>query len=160
MNWMHQPLELVGIAGLMVAAGYEATAFLAVLTWALQPKRLPPRSLPAVTILKPLCGAEPGLYENLRSFCVQQYHDFQIVFGVSDPSDPALSVVKQLRAEFPNVSMDVVVEPQQHGSNRKVSSLINMLRSAVHDVLIIADSDASVGPKYIAAVTGPLSQTR
>ena len=156
MSWIHLPLELIGNLGLLLAAGYEVVALTAVLIWALQPSRPPSRHLPAVTILKPLCGAEPGLYANLRSFCLQKYPEFQIVFGVSDPADPVLSMVKQLFEEFPDLSMQVVIDPEQHGTNRKVSSLINMLRHARHDVLVIADSDASVGPDYLATVTAPL----
>jgi ceramide glucosyltransferase len=58
---------------------------------------------PAVTVLKPLCGAESGLYECLRSFCEQDYGSFQIVFGVSDGADPAIDVVRLLQREFPNL---------------------------------------------------------
>ena len=113
-------------------------------------------SLPAVTVLKPLCGAEPGLYENLRSFCRQDYPEFQIVFGVCERSDPALAVANRLLLEFPELRIDVVIDPRQHGGNRKVSSLINMLRHARHDVLVMADSDAYVGSDYLSTVTTPL----
>jgi ceramide glucosyltransferase len=109
-----------------------------------------------VTVLKPLCGAEPGLYANLRSFCLQDYARFQIVFGVRDSADPSLGVVERLVAEFPHLSIDIVVNAQQHGANLKVSNLINMLEYARHDVLVIADSDAFVGPDYLATVTAPL----
>jgi len=51
----------------------------------------------------------------------------------------------------------VVVNGQQHGSNRKISSLINMVPRASHDVLMIADSDAVVGPDYLSSMVAPLS---
>jgi ceramide glucosyltransferase len=111
---------------------------------------------PPVTLLKPVCGAEPGLYDNLRSFCLQDYAHFQIVFGVRDSADPALPIVARLAAEFPHLPIDIVVNAQQHGSNRKVSNLINMLECARHDVLVISDSDALVGPDYLSTVTAPL----
>jgi ceramide glucosyltransferase len=122
----------------------------------LEPPHLPLPTGPAVTVLKPLCGAEPGLYANLRSFCLQDYSSFQVVFGVRDSADPSLAVAERLAAEFPHLSIDIVVNAQQHGSNRKVSNLINMLEYARHDVLVIADSDALVGPDYLATVTAPL----
>ena len=149
-------VEIIGFASLALAASYAVLALIAVLVW--QARRAPKNSLrlPPVTVLKPLCGAEPGLYENLRSFCEQDYPEFQIVFGVGDPADPALLVVERLVAEFPAVPIDVVVNPQQHGNNRKISSLINMLALARHDVLAMADSDASVGPGYLTTVTAPL----
>jgi ceramide glucosyltransferase len=112
--------------------------------------------MPAVTLLIPLCGDEPGLHERLRSFCEQDYADFQIVFGTRDPADPALAVVRRLASEFPRLAIDIVVNPRLHGSNYKVSNLINMLPQARHDVLLLADSDIRVGPEYLAAVIAPL----
>jgi ceramide glucosyltransferase len=96
------------------------------------------------------------LYENLRSFCQQDYPQFQVVFGAADAADPALQVVERLIAEFPAIPIDVVVDSQQHGSNRKVSCLVNMLARARHDVVAMADSDAFVGPDYLATVAAPL----
>src|ERR1700678_962874 len=85
---------------------------------------------PPVTVLKPLCGAEPGLYELLRSFCQQDYPQFQIVFGTLDAADPALGVVARLTREFPDLPVDVVVNSQRHGHNNKSNNLINMMAEA------------------------------
>jgi ceramide glucosyltransferase len=115
-----------------------------------------PRDAPPVTILKPLCGAEPETYDCLRSFCAQEYPDFQVVFGVCDPQDPVLAIVERLRQEFPQRDLSLVVERRQHGSSRKVSNLINMMPLARHDFLVLADSDVRVGPDYLARVTAPL----
>jgi len=157
MSVFHVLTGMMGMVLSLVSAGYETLALLAVLVWKL---RKPPASScqpsPAVTLLKPLCGAEPGLYENLRSFCRQDYSQYQIVFGVRDRSDPALKVVGRLINEYPSLSIDVVVNGQQHGSNAKISSLVNMVPHARHDVLIIADSDALVGPDYLQSMVAPL----
>ena len=75
---------LVGFASLAVAASYAVIALLAVLVWNRPRAATNSARLPPVTILKPLCGAEPGLYANLRSFCLQNYPEYQIVFGVRD----------------------------------------------------------------------------
>jgi len=111
---------------------------------------------PAVTILKPLCGAEHELYECLRSFCNQEYPRFQIVFGVSDGDDPAVDVVNRLQCEFPAIDMQIAIDRRQHGSSRKVSNLINMMPLARHDYLVISDSDVRVMRDYLARVTSPL----
>jgi ceramide glucosyltransferase len=154
---IHPVLALFGFVILTLAASYAVLVLLAVLLWQLRSgRRQKPGQLPAVTVLKPLCGAEPGLYDDLRSFCRQDYPQFQIVFGVRDPADPALSVVKQLVAEFPSLPIDVVVDQRHQGNNLKVSNLINMMARARHDVLTIADSDTRVGPDYLATVTAPL----
>ena len=51
---------------------------------------------PAISILKPLHGAEPGLYENLRSFAEQDYPARQIVLGVTDPQDGAVAAAQRI----------------------------------------------------------------
>lgn len=157
MGLIYPLMGIVGLAGLTIAAGYALLAVIAVLAWHM--RRMPKESrplFPPLTILKPLCGAEPGLYENLRSFCEQDYPEFQIVFGVLDPADAALSVVERLVAEFPSLPIDVVINSQLHGGNRKTSNLINLLAQARHDVLVMADSDARVGPDYLKTVSAPL----
>jgi len=113
------------------------------------------RTQPAVSILKPLCGAEPETYACLRSFCDQAYPQFQIVFGVCDANDPVLAVVSRLR-EFPQIDMAVAVDHSQHGSSRKVSNLINMLPLVRHEYLVVSDSDVRVDPDYLAQIIGPL----
>lgn len=157
MGLIRSVMGVVGLADLTIAAGYALLAVIAVLLWQMRrmPKESPPR-LPPLTILKPLCGGEPSLYENLRSFCEQDYPEFQIVFGVHDPADAALPIVGRLVAEFPSLPIDVVINSQLHGGNRKTSNLINLLAQARHDVLVMADSDARVGPDYLKAVTAPL----
>lgn len=113
---------------------------------------------PAITILKPLHGDEPLLLQALTSVCRQDYPEYQIVFGVQDPRDPALNVVHRLRADCPQADIAVVVDPTQHGPNHKVGNLINMLPAAKHDVLVIADSDLHVQPDYLTHLAAALSQ--
>jgi ceramide glucosyltransferase len=115
-----------------------------------------PGGQPPVSVLKPLYGAEPGLYENLRSFVDQDYPSLQVVFGVRSPSDEALPVVRGLIAERPSRDIALVVDSRVSGRNLKVANLVNMLPAARHDILVFADSDMRVGPGYLAAVTAPL----
>jgi ceramide glucosyltransferase len=149
-------IVILGYASLAAAAGYVVLAVVAVLAWQLRGRSSAALSPPPVTVLKPLCGAEPGLYSHLRSFCDQDYPEFEIVYGVREADDPACAVVERLIAEFPAVPMKLVVDSKLHGSNRKVSNLINMLPYAHHEVLVMADSDAFVGRDYLCAVTAPL----
>ena len=114
------------------------------------------RNAPPVTILKPLCGAEPETYESLRSFCDQAYPVFQVVFGVSDHCDPAIAIVEKLLCEFPQTDLRIVIDRRLHGSSRKVSNLINMMSLAHHDVLVLSDSDIRVNRDYLYKVIGPL----
>jgi ceramide glucosyltransferase len=111
---------------------------------------------PPVSVLKPLYGAEPGLYENLRSFVDQDYRVQQIVFGVRRPGDEALAIVGKLIADRPGSDIELVVDSRVSGNNLKVANLVNMLPAARHDILVFADSDMRVGPGYLATVTAPL----
>lgn len=156
MSILHALPAVIGLAALGIAAGYSVITLLAVAVWGVRRAAPAGAARPPATVLKPLCGAEPGLYEHLRAFCRQDYPEYQIIFGVRDPADPARWVAERLAAEFPLLSIDIVVNPQQHGNNHKIGNLINMLERARHEVLVMADSDAFVGPDYLATVTAPL----
>lgn len=156
---MNLPLQslLVGCGTVLaaLAMSYSITAWVAVRRQ-MRPTGGKPAAAPPVTILKPLCGAEQGLYECLRSFCEQDYPRFQIVFGVSNGDDPAVAVVRRLMREWPSRDLRMVIDARLHGSSPKVSNLINMMRLASHDFLVIADSDVRVTRSYLATVVAPL----
>jgi ceramide glucosyltransferase len=111
---------------------------------------------PPVSVMKPLHGVEPGLYENLRSFCDQDYPVVQVLLGVNDPNDGALTIARDLIRESPDSDIALVVDPRIRGSNGKVANLENMLEAARHEILVLADSDMRVDRRYLAAVTAPL----
>jgi len=114
---------------------------------------------PPVSVLKPLCGDEPALYENLRSFCRQRYAACQLVFGVQNPRDPAILVVERLRAEFPRLEIELVISPERPaGGNGKVANLAGMLPTARHAILVMADADIRVGPDYLAKLVAALQE--
>ncbi|MBR8173920.1 bacteriohopanetetrol glucosamine biosynthesis glycosyltransferase HpnI [Burkholderia cenocepacia] len=114
----------------------------------------PPSS---VSVLKPLCGAEPQLFENLATFCEQDHPCFQLIFGVASAHDTAIAVVHQLQNAYPNRDIDLIVDPRIHGANRKVSNLINMVPHARYDILVLADSDIAVSRDYLRIVTAPVN---
>lgn len=116
----------------------------------------PPARLP-VTVFKPLCGAEPRLEENLATLCTQTHPSYQVVCGVCAPDDPAIAVVERLHRRYPALDLRLVVDPRIHGSNRKVSNLVNMAAAARHPWLVLADSDIAVAPDYLERVTAPLA---
>jgi ceramide glucosyltransferase len=115
---------------------------------------------PPVTILKPLKGTDPAAYENLRSHCVQEYPEYELIFGVNDDSDPAAELVRRLMAEFPQRPMRLVVCANVLGANRKVSNLVQMLEHARHRHLVINDSDISVPPDYLRRILAPFESPR
>jgi ceramide glucosyltransferase len=113
-------------------------------------------ALPAVTVLKPLKGPGIDLYENLASFCRQDYPRFQIVCGVTHPADPAVATVERVQRDFPHVDVVLAVGAAP-GVNGKVANLRQMLRRARHDVLVMSDSDIRVRRDYLRTVVAPLA---
>jgi len=112
-----------------------------------------------VTILKPLHREGPRIFRCLASFCRQRYPaPVQIVFGVEEPTDPAVALVKQLQAAFPDCAIELRIGARGHGGNRKISNLANIAGGADHDVLVLADSDIEVDPDYLARVVGELRE--
>ena len=145
--------DLIAAAGLAQAAlGWSS-----VRRFAKTPPIAAP-SLPPVTVLKPLYGDEPLLEEALATLFTQDYPQFQVVFGLQDPLDPARHTIARLRARFPGADIALVIDPTQHGANRKVANLINMMPAARHDVLVIADSDVHSPPGYLSQLVATLAQ--
>jgi ceramide glucosyltransferase len=116
-----------------------------------------PAELPAVSILKPLKGTDPDIYQSFRSQCLQDYPSYELIFGVSDADDPAVSSVRQLQREFPQLVVRLVVCSKSLGENVKVSNLEQMLQMARFDHLIVNDSDVRVETDYIRSVMVPLT---
>ncbi len=116
-------------------------------------------SLPPVTIIKPLKGAEGRLYENLASFVNQDYPCFQIVFCLQSPEDPALGVVTRLKKDFPEADMEVVVSKNRIGYNPKVNNMANGYAFAKYDLLLLSDSDVLARPDFLRRMVVPFVDT-
>jgi ceramide glucosyltransferase len=156
LTWLSHLLPLIALIGCF----YGLTAAALATRFSRKPEPNLGSEVPTVTILKPLCGIEPNLYENLETFCQQAYPaPVQIVFGVQNATDPAIAVIRRLQAAYPAARLDLVIDARQHGSNRKVSNLINMSARIAHDVVVLADSDMVVKPDYLARVVAALSQS-
>jgi len=118
---------------------------------------LPASQLHPISILKPLKGVDPEIWESFCSHCEQDYPEFQLIFGVSDPADPAVEVVRKLQAEYPNCKIELVVCDRILGTNIKVSNLAQMLPRARHELLLVNDSDIRVPADYLRKVITPLA---
>ena len=112
-------------------------------------------SLPPVSILKPIHGRDPNFYEAIRSYATQDYPEFEMLFGVRDPADPALADIERLAREFPHRDIRVV-RVTRATRNEKVGALADMAAQARRRVLLVSDSDISVDPGYLRGVVAPL----
>jgi ceramide glucosyltransferase len=118
---------------------------------------LPDNPLPPISILKPLKGIDPEIWDCFCSHCEQEYPEFQIIFGVGDPGDPAIEVVRKLQARYPSIPIELIVCGRVLGANIKVSNLVQMLPAARHELLLVNDSDIRVPADYLRKVIAPLA---
>lgn len=115
---------------------------------------------PPISLLKPLCGAEPELEQCLESFFVQQYPVYEILFAVRTEDDPAVAVVNRLRSRYPRIPVSMILTGEPPYANAKVYSLERMALVTNHELLVITDSDTSVAPDYLRAMAREFASPR
>ena len=114
-----------------------------------------PRASPPVSILKPLCGLDDGLEENLATFAALAWPDFEVLLGVRSPRDAAYPLARAAARRWPG-RFRVVLQRGAPGLNPKVNQLLTLARAARHDLLVVSDSNVRVGPGYLAEIVALL----
>jgi ceramide glucosyltransferase len=159
---VHQALkiiEVLAVAGAVSGSTYYALCLRSAARF-LQARKAADKSVrptQPVSILKPLRGTDPEMYQSFRSHCLQDYPEYEVIFGVSEANDPAIQLVEQLKAEFPQHAIRLLVCRENLGANTKVSNLAQMSREARHEYIIVNDSDIRVEPDYLQRVLAPLT---
>ncbi len=143
-------------ACVLTSWGYSAAALIGAVKWR---KRRTPEypDTPAVSILVPVYGDDPEQFANFAALCMQDYPQFQIIFGALDAQDTGLATARRIQAEFPDSHITIVSGGELRGANRKVSNLMAMLPEAQHDIVLLCDSDMRVGADYLRRVVSPLA---
>ena len=116
--------------------------------------------LPTVSLIKPVCGLEKNIHENLSTACRQDYPRYEVIFSVQDSADPALPLLARIRGENPTVPIQIVVDRASAGPNGKVSNLLNATGHATGRVLVYSDSDMRLEPDYLRTIVAPLANPR
>ena len=154
-------MTLFGICAAISIVGTVLYLFQAGAVWSLITKKLEPvdliparrPALPAVSILKPLRGLDDNLFDNLASFCTQNYPEYEILFSLQDHNDPAYKVAKKVQDKFPDKNITIIVERCNAGLNPKVNNLIPAYRKAAHPLVLISDSNVMVDENYLTEIT-------
>lgn len=129
----------------------------ATLWWFMRsPLAAPPARRPRLSLIKPLCGAERGLEENLATALEQDYPDYEVIFSVQSAEDPAFAIAERLRARRPE-RVKVVVDESCAGPNGRLCNILNATKHADGELLVYSDSDMHLDPGYLDAVTAPLA---
>jgi ceramide glucosyltransferase len=113
---------------------------------------------PPLSILKPVRGVDFGSYENFRSFFLQEYPEYEILFCVNDLNDTAVPLIRRLAGEFPACSLRLLSNAPQAGSNRKVNNLALLASEAKYELLVQSDGDVRVGRNYLREVAAPFER--
>ncbi|MEH2136206.1 bacteriohopanetetrol glucosamine biosynthesis glycosyltransferase HpnI [Nostoc sp.] len=135
---------------------FYCCAIYAAITFFANPQPIDLEFHPPVSILKPICGIDSNAYENLASFCQQDYPKYQIIFAVQNSEDPCIEVVEKIISNFSELDISLIVSDRIIGTNLKVSNLANAAAKAKYEILVLADSDIRVGTDYLQRVIQPL----
>jgi ceramide glucosyltransferase len=117
---------------------------------------IPASSLPPVTILKPIHNMEAELEQNLESFFLEDYPDYEIIFGARDAENPALEIAERVRARYPHIKSRVVLSGPPTWPNAKVFSLQKMIAATDRSYFVLSDSDVRVAPDFLRNTIPPL----
>jgi len=120
-------------------------------------KTLPPL-FPPISVLKPLKGLDDNLFDNLESFCMQDYPQYEIIFSLQDYNDPAYMVARKVKEKYPDRDISILVERCDEGLNPKVNNLIPACRGAKYEHILISDSNVLVDSGYLREISKPMNE--
>src|SRR5205807_4515865 len=157
------PLHTLYWIALVLAAAplaYYLLSLHCVVSYFREVRKSPPLNssyLPPVSILKPVRGVDREAYENFASYCRVDYPEYEIIFAVAEPDDPAVPVIERLQSGFPRCSIRLIKGAERIGTNRKVNSLYRLVQEAKYDLVVMSDSDVRVDPDYLRVVAPPFA---
>ncbi|GLI52846.1 ceramide glucosyltransferase [Thermodesulfovibrio yellowstonii] len=105
-------------------------------------------NFPPISIIKPLKGLDDNLFDNLESFCKQDYPEYEVILSLQDYNDPAYRVAEKIRNKYPEL-VKVILNNSYSALNPKVKNMISAYKESKHDYFLISDSNVYVEPDYL-----------
>ncbi len=146
----------LGLLGATAIGLLMSTGHLLVLWRHLRGPIATPARRPPISILKPLCGLDDRLRQNLGTFAALPYPDYEVLLGVSSIDDAAYPTAVEIARQWPR-RFRVVVQRGEPGLNPKVNQLMTLARAARNDLLVISDSNTRVPPGYLDEIAALLA---
>ena len=144
----------------LAAAAYYSLAIISAARWRRSTARTETGNwAPPLSVLKPIHGRDPRFYEAILSHAAQDYPDFELLFGFTNPADTAIADVERLQRQFPARRIEIVMV-ETDAPNGKVGVLAELARRARHGLLLVNDSDIVVEPGYFRTVVAPLDDPK
>ncbi len=122
--------------------------------------KAPKKYSPFISLLKPVCGLEKNLYENLITACEQDYPDYEIIYSVQSRDDTALEILKKIRIKYPQKRIQIVIDENAVGPNGRLANIYNGSQRAKGEVLVFSDSDMVLKPDYLKTIVAPLADEK
>jgi ceramide glucosyltransferase len=115
---------------------------------------------PPISILKPLKGLDDDLFDNLVSFCEQDYPDYEIIFCLEEAKDPALKLAEKIKKMYPHKKISIVIKEGDYALNPKVNNLVAAYRRSQFPYFLISDSDVRVDKDYLTEIIEHMEDQR
>lgn len=115
---------------------------------------------PPISILKPLKGLDDDLSYNLTSFCKQAYPDYEIIFALEEKGDPAFKLAEEIKKQYPQKKISIVVKKRDYALNPKVDNLIAAYEASQFPYVLISDSDVRVADDYLQEIIKPMEDPK
>lgn len=106
-------------------------------------------SWPKVSLIKPVCGVEKNLRENLETALRQDYPDYEVIFAVQSKNDPALPVLQKIKGA------KIIIDETAPGPNGRLVNIYNGSKHAAGEILVFSDSDMFLRPDYLKTIVAP-----
>jgi ceramide glucosyltransferase len=105
--------------------------------------------LPAVSLVRPVCGIDNFAAETLHSTFGLRYPRYEILFCVASAADPVIPLIETLIAGQPTADARLLIGDERVNNNPKLNNVLKGWRAARYEWIVLADSNVLMPPDYL-----------